>query len=98
MHRLAVLTWRTPDALVALLEAQTGLPTVPARPAAGTPGELLRPPPAVIAAEQRLHAATARIGVATADLFPRFTLCGLLSSHAPEGGHPTQRDTGAPHC
>lgn len=93
MHRLAVLTGRTPDALVALLEAPTGLPTVPARPAAGTPGELLRRRPDVIAAEQRLHAATARIGVATADLFPRFTLGGLLGSHALEGGSLFERDS-----
>ncbi|HIC7209644.1 TPA: TolC family protein, partial [Burkholderia stabilis] len=46
----------------------------------GTPGDLLRRRPDVAAAEARLHAATARVGVATADLFPRFTLSGLLGS------------------
>ncbi len=46
----------------------------------GTPGDLLRRRPDIAAAEARLHAATARIGVATADLFPRFTLSGLLGS------------------
>jgi multidrug efflux system outer membrane protein len=82
MHRLAVLTGRTPDALVAQLEPQRALPTLPARLDAGTPGDLLRRRPDIAAAEARLHAATARIGVATADLFPRFTLSGLIGSQA----------------
>lgn len=82
MHRLAVLTGKTPDALITQLEPQRALPTLPARLDAGTPGELLRRRPDVVAAEHRLHAATARIGVATADLFPRFTLGGLIGSQA----------------
>ncbi|WP_457095744.1 efflux transporter outer membrane subunit [Lysobacter sp. P5_B9] len=82
MHRLAVLTGRTPDALIAELEAQQPLPALPGALDPGTPGELLRHRPDVAAAEQRLHAATARIGVATADLFPRFTLGGLIGSQA----------------
>jgi NodT family efflux transporter outer membrane factor (OMF) lipoprotein len=93
MHRLAVLTGRAPGALTAMLEAPAGLPTVPERPAAGTPGDVLRRRPDVIAAEQRLHAATARIGVATADLFPRFTLGGLIGSQALEGGDLFERDS-----
>ncbi len=86
MHRLAVLTGRTPDALVAQLEPQRALPALPARLDAGTPGELLRRRPDIAAAEARLHAATARIGVATADLFPRFTLSGLIGSQAIDAG------------
>ena len=82
MHRLAVLTGRTPDALIADLESQQPLPPLPARIDAATPGDLLRNRPDVAAAEQRLHSATARIGVATADLFPRFTLGGLIGSQA----------------
>ena len=82
MHRLAVLTGRTPDALIAELEQQQPLPPLPARIDAATPGDLLRKRPDVAAAEQRLHSATARIGVATADLFPRFTLGGLIGSQA----------------
>ena len=82
MHRLAVLTGQTPGALVAALQAPKPLPALPARLDPGTPGDLLRRRPDVAAAEQRLHAATARIGVATADLFPRFTLGGLLGSQA----------------
>jgi multidrug efflux system outer membrane protein len=93
MHRLAVLTGQSPGALVARLDAAaTGLPTLPDRVDAGTPGELLRRRPDVRAAEQRLHAATARIGVATADLFPRFTLGGLVGTQSLESSALFGRD------
>jgi multidrug efflux system outer membrane protein len=83
MHRIAVLTGQGPGALVARLDgASAGPPALPGAVDAGTPGELLRRRPDVIGAERRLHAATARIGVATADLFPRFTLGGLIGTQA----------------
>lgn len=82
MHRIAVLTGRTPDALITELTPQQALPALPGRIDPATPGDLLRNRPDVAAAEQRLHASTARIGVATADLFPRFTLGGLIGSQA----------------
>ncbi|MDY7801914.1 efflux transporter outer membrane subunit [Burkholderia stagnalis] len=79
-HRLAVLTGQTPDALIGRFDAPAPLPALAADIDPGTPGDLLRRRPDVAAAEARLHAATARVGVATADLFPRFTLSGLLGS------------------
>jgi len=79
-HRLAVLTAQPIPALVARLDAPAPLPQLPDRIAPGTPGELLRRRPDIAAAEARLHGATARIGVATASLYPRFTLTGLLGS------------------
>ncbi len=82
MHRLAVLSGQLPRALVEALSAPKPLPALPARIDAGAPGDLLRRRPDIAAAEARLHAATARIGVATADLFPRFTLGGLIGSQA----------------
>jgi len=82
MHRLAVLTGRTPDALIARLTPQQDVPRPPGAIDPGTPGDLVRRRPDVAAAEARLHAATARIGVATADLFPRFVLSGLLGTQA----------------
>ena len=81
-HRLAVLTGNAPGALIAELDAAVPLPALPDRLDPATPGDLLRRRPDVAAAEARLHAATARIGVATADLFPRFTLAGLIGSQA----------------
>ncbi|KWN68996.1 RND transporter [Burkholderia ubonensis] len=79
-HRLAVLTGQPPGALIGELDAPAPLPALVADIDPGTPGDLLRRRPDVAAAEARLHAATARVGVATADLFPRFTLTGLLGS------------------
>jgi len=93
MHRIAVLTGRTPDALVAELESQQALPPLPARIDPTAPGDVLRQRPDVAAAEQRLHAATARIGVVTADLFPRFTLGGLIGSQAIDSSALFERDS-----
>ncbi len=93
MHRIAVLTGRSPEALVAQLETPQALPLLHDPVAAGAPAELLRRRPDIAAAEHRLEAATARIGVATADLFPRFTLGGLIGSQAGSGGDLFGRDS-----
>ena len=93
MHRIAVLTGRAPDALVAELKAAQPLPMLQDPVAAGLPADLLRRRPDVAAAEHRLEAATARIGVATADLFPRFTLGGLIGSQAASSGDLFERDS-----
>jgi len=92
-HRLAVLSGRSPDALLADLAEAGPLPAVPALPDPGSPGDLLRRRPDIAAAEHRLHAATARIGVATADLFPRFTLGGLIGSQAADAAMLFERDS-----
>jgi len=78
-HRLAVLTGRPPAALDELLaepEPDEILPALPELVGVGDPAALLRRRPDIHAAEQRLAAATARIGVSVADLFPRVTLAG----------------------
>lgn len=85
-HRLAVLTGQVPEALIAVLDVPAALPQLPPAIDPGTPAGLLRRRPDVAVAEARLHAATARIGVATADLFPRLSLGGLLGSTALHGG------------
>lgn len=66
----------TLNTLLAPLPANDETPDPPTLPALalGNPTELLRRRPDVQAAEARLHAATAEIGVATADLYPRITL------------------------
>ena len=66
------------DTLTAVGALPDTLPVIPV----DSPGEVLRRRPDVAAAERRLAAATARIGVATADLYPRFTLSGFLGTLA----------------
>ncbi|MCA0201015.1 MAG: efflux transporter outer membrane subunit [Proteobacteria bacterium] len=85
-HRLAVLTGREPGALKTDLAVPAPLAVLPQDVAVGTPAELLRRRPDIQAAERRLASATARVGVATADLFPRLTLGGTLSSVSPTLG------------
>lgn len=82
MHRIAVLTGQAPGALIDTLSPPVALPDALPAIAADSPASVLRRRPDVAAAERRLAAATAGIGVATADLFPRFTLNGLLDSVA----------------
>jgi NodT family efflux transporter outer membrane factor (OMF) lipoprotein len=82
MHRIAVLTGRTPESLIETLTPTTVIAQLPDPVRPGTPGDLLRRRPDIAAAERRLAGASARIGVATADLFPRFTLGGLLGTRA----------------
>jgi multidrug efflux system outer membrane protein len=75
-HRIAVLTGQEPTALHALLDPAAELPALPHLVAIGSPSDLLRRRPDVRAAERRLAAATANIGVATAGLFPSVTFSG----------------------
>lgn len=93
LHRLAVLTGVAPEALTTELSTAAALPALPARLDPGTPGELLRRRPDVIAAESRLHAATARVGIATADYFPRFTLAGLIGTKGIDTSALFERDS-----
>ncbi|HEU4620349.1 MAG TPA: efflux transporter outer membrane subunit [Gammaproteobacteria bacterium] len=76
-HRLAVLLGERPGELDAELE-YVEMPPHLTTLAVGAPEDLLRRRPDVRAAERELAAATARVGVAKADLFPRVTLTGFL--------------------
>jgi NodT family efflux transporter outer membrane factor (OMF) lipoprotein len=80
IYNIALLLGREPAALVAQLDSDAPIPPTPADVPIGLPSDLLRRRPDIRRAEQQIHAATARIGVATADLFPRFSLTGSLSS------------------
>jgi NodT family efflux transporter outer membrane factor (OMF) lipoprotein len=76
MHSIAVLIGRTPKSLIEeLAVARPQLPPPPIVPP-GLPADLLRRRPDVRAAERNLAAATADIGVAVADLFPKLDLTG----------------------
>ncbi len=79
IHTLGVLLGLEPTALIEELESAVPLATVPPEVPVGLPSDLLRRRPDIRSAEAQIHAATARIGVATADLFPKFALTGSLS-------------------
>lgn len=83
MYRLAVLTGRQPNELVALLAPQKPLPHYAGPITIGNPTDLLRRRPDIRAAERRLAAATANIGVAEGNLFPKVTFNGSISLQAP---------------
>ena len=76
-NRLAVLLGLRPGALADELAPREIAPQVTTL-AVGSPEDLLRRRPDIRAAERELAAATARIGVAKADLFPRLTLSGFI--------------------
>ncbi|MFT3789412.1 MAG: efflux transporter outer membrane subunit [Tepidisphaeraceae bacterium] len=84
IHRLSVLIDREPEALLKELSSDVALPVGPPNVPPGLPSDLLRRRPDVRQAERQLASATANIGVATADYYPRFTLngsLGLSSTH-----------------
>ena len=74
INQLSQLLAREPEALRGELDSPSPLPSVPADVPIGLPAELARRRPDIREAEASLHAATAQIGVAVADLFPRLTL------------------------
>lgn len=81
-HRIAVLLGLEAGALDAELAEARPLPAVPPSVSVGIPAELLRRRPDIVVAENRLAAATAAIGVATADLYPKLSLSGSFSVSA----------------
>jgi NodT family efflux transporter outer membrane factor (OMF) lipoprotein len=76
IHALGVLLGQPPEALSAELTPPAALPPPPPAVPVGLPSELLRRRPDIRAAERNLAAATADVGVATADLYPKITLTG----------------------
>jgi multidrug efflux system outer membrane protein len=85
MYRLSVLTGRLPTALTETLAAAPA-PDLPPLNGIGNPEQLLRRRPDVRIAERRLAAATARVGVAVGDLFPKVTLTGSIGYEAASFG------------
>jgi NodT family efflux transporter outer membrane factor (OMF) lipoprotein len=81
-HALSVLLGRPPGELVAMLSDTRPVPTASSAVPTGIPSDLLRRRPDIRSAEANAHAATARIGVAVADLFPKFSLNGSLTQQS----------------
>jgi len=82
IHRLSVLIGQQPTTLYSELTNAAPLPALPEMVNISTPETLLRRRPDIRAAERSLAAATARIGVQVADLFPRVTFNGRLGLQA----------------
>lgn len=83
-NRIATLLGQRADQLSIDL-APRALPAIAKALPIGDPAELLRRRPDILAAERQLAAATANVGVATADLFPRVSLTGFLGFVAGRG-------------
>jgi NodT family efflux transporter outer membrane factor (OMF) lipoprotein len=79
-YTLAVLVGEYPENMLKELSKPDLIPSMPAPTAPGVPLELLKRRPDVQQAERELAAATARIGVATADLYPQVALVGSIGS------------------
>ncbi len=77
-YRLDLLLGAQPGATWNDLGAQAPIPALPPQARVGLPAELLRRRPDIRRAERQLAAATAQIGAATADLYPKFSLTGTF--------------------
>lgn len=80
IYALSVLLGREPSALLADLSPDAPLPAVPAAIPVGLPSDLLQRRPDIRRADADLHAATARVGVAVADQYPRFSITGSFGT------------------
>ena len=85
-HALSVLLGRAPGDWLAPDFDLTTL-TLPQTVPVSLPSALVRQRPDVLAAEAQLHAASAQIGVATAQLYPDITLSGTVGAAALDPGH-----------
>ncbi len=87
IHTLAVLLGQDPDALRQELVVEAPIPPVPPEVPVGLPSELLRRRPDIRRAERQIAGATARVGVATADLFPKFSITAAFGFDSTEAKH-----------
>jgi NodT family efflux transporter outer membrane factor (OMF) lipoprotein len=81
-NRLAVLLGKHPGNLENELSEKKSIPTAPLTIAVGVPADVLRNRPDVRKAERQLAAETARVGVQTAELYPKLSLTGSIGLEA----------------
>jgi NodT family efflux transporter outer membrane factor (OMF) lipoprotein len=86
-HELAFLLGQEPGSLAGELETPGRPAVIPPAIPIGIPSELLRRRPDVRQAERQLAEATANVGVATAALFPQFSLTGLFGLDSSDVKH-----------
>ncbi|MFH1135663.1 MAG: efflux transporter outer membrane subunit [Pseudomonadota bacterium] len=77
-NRLSVLVGQAPGGVSELLAKDRGIPVPPIEMAVGVPAEALRRRPDIRSAERALAAQTAKVGVAEAELYPKFKLLGTI--------------------
>jgi NodT family efflux transporter outer membrane factor (OMF) lipoprotein len=98
MNRIAVLLGEQPGKVHEELKPSAPIPVAESGVAVGVPADILRQRPDVRRAERELAAQTAKIGVATADLYPKLSLSGSIGLEAlsPKGlfSSPTLTSTG----
>jgi len=82
LNRIAVLTGEAPGEATRALEQIAPIPVAPTDIATGIPAETLRQRPDVRSAERALAAATARIGVAEAQLYPSLGISGNIGTNS----------------
>jgi outer membrane protein, multidrug efflux system len=82
IHRVSVLLGEEPGALRSELERTSPIPSAGPNVEVGLPSDLLERRPDIRRAEAQLAAATARVGQAKAELFPRFVLTGTAGRQA----------------
>lgn len=82
INRISVLLGEQPGKLHQEIEKELPIPVPPIKVAVGVPADIIRRRPDIRRAEWQLAAQTAKIGVATADLYPKFTLNGSIGLEA----------------
>jgi len=95
-NAISSLIGQAPSQLGDLLEQNRSIPSAPAEIAIGVPIDLLRRRPDVRMAEFQAAAQSARIGIATSDLYPQFSLFGSIGfATSSDGGvQSNNADTG----
>jgi NodT family efflux transporter outer membrane factor (OMF) lipoprotein len=86
LNRLDVLMGAQPGTYAAELSRPAAIPDMPAIAPGQSAAELLRRRPDVIAAERRLAASSARIGVAISEYYPKVSLAALLGFESLSAG------------
>jgi NodT family efflux transporter outer membrane factor (OMF) lipoprotein len=86
-NRLATLLGQPAGSIDSLLAGSLPVPTPPIEVAIGVPADMLRRRPDIRRAERQLAAATARVGVATAELYPKLSLNGSIGLESLSSGN-----------
>ncbi len=87
MNRIAVLLGEQPGKVYGELKDRQPIPITPLNIVVGVPADVMRRRPDVRKAERELAQQTAKVGVATADIYPKFKLSGSIGLSASSSGN-----------